>query len=317
MLRRRRLSHLHDQPFPNRHTAYQVSFGFSETYDTGKGGLENADEMYLPAKAWLDANGRKDNWFLHVNWDPHTPYDHPAAFINPFADEPIEEWITQDPSTVRTPAMARTAPWMPGYDDKLPPIWTMGVGHIRTAADAKTHMDGYDTGIRYADFYVGKLVDDLKRLGIYDDTVIIVSADHGETRSELNIWGDYQTADHHIKSRVPLIVRWPGDRWPGRRRAQTDCTITSTFRRRWPSARRVAAEAWDGASFCRDLAGSSDNGRDYLVISQGRGVASDRCVGTTGCSSAPTTRGWKDFPAYMPFDIEADPHEPPTCAAAA
>ena len=98
---------------------------------------------------------------------------------------------------------------VPGYDDKLPPIWTMGVGHIRTVADARAHMDGYDTGIRYADHYVGKLIDDLKRLGIYDDTVIIVSADHGENQGELNIWGDHQTADH-ITNRVPLIVRWPG-----------------------------------------------------------------------------------------------------------
>ena len=46
-------------PFPNRHTAYQVWYGFTETYDTGKGGQENADEMYPPAKRWLEANGQE------------------------------------------------------------------------------------------------------------------------------------------------------------------------------------------------------------------------------------------------------------------
>ena len=44
-------------PFPERHTAYQVWFGFTETYDTGKGGLENADEVYPVIKKWLENNG--------------------------------------------------------------------------------------------------------------------------------------------------------------------------------------------------------------------------------------------------------------------
>ena len=305
-------------PFPNRHTAYQVSFGFSETYDTGKGGLENADEMYPPAKAWLDANGRKDNWFLHVNfWDPHTPYDHPAAFGNPFADEPIEEWITQDLIDRQNASYGpHGAMDVPGYDDKLPPIWTMGVGHIRTAADAKTHMDGYDTGIRYADFYVGKLVDDLKRLGIYDDTVIIVSADHGENQGELNIWGDHQTADH-ITNRVPLIVRWPGvtDGQAGgvRNGLHYHLDLPATLADLLDA---VQPEAWDGTSFAADLSTASDEGRDYLVISQG----------AWSCQRAVRWENWllirtyhtglKDFPAYMLFDIEADPHETTNLAAA-
>jgi len=51
-------------PFPNRHTAYQIWQGFTETYDTGKGGLENADEMYPPTQQWLQTNGKKDNWFF-------------------------------------------------------------------------------------------------------------------------------------------------------------------------------------------------------------------------------------------------------------
>ena len=48
--------------------------------------------------------------------------------------------------------------------------------------DARAHLDGYDTGIHYADHFVGKLIQDLKDLGIFEETAIIVSADHGETK---------------------------------------------------------------------------------------------------------------------------------------
>ena len=83
------------------------------------------------------------------------------------------------------------------------------VGSINNVADAKEQIDAYDTGINYADFYLNKVFEDLKKMNIWDDTVIIISADHGENQGELNVWGDHQTADH-ITNRVPLIIRWPG-----------------------------------------------------------------------------------------------------------
>ena len=65
---------------------------------------------------------------------------------------------------------------------------------IKTVADAKIHMDGYDTGIHYADHFVGKLMQDLRDLGVYEETAVIICADHGENQGELNVWGDHQTA---------------------------------------------------------------------------------------------------------------------------
>ena len=54
----------------------------------------------------------------------------------------------------------------------------MGVGHIQTADEVKSHLGGYDTDIHYADYFVGKLIQDLKDLDIYDQTAIIIYADH-------------------------------------------------------------------------------------------------------------------------------------------
>ena len=42
-------------------------------------------------------NAKEDNWFLQLNyWDPHTPYRAFEEFGNPFEQEPLPEWITEE-----------------------------------------------------------------------------------------------------------------------------------------------------------------------------------------------------------------------------
>jgi len=317
MLRQAGLHTASVSPFPNRHTSYHIVYGFSETYDTGGGGVDNADEIYPPAQRWLQANGREDNWFLHVNmWDPHTPYDHPEEYGNPFADEPIEDWITQDLIDRQRQSFGpHSAMEVPGEADQLPPRWRMGKGSIETVADAVEHLDGYDTGIHYADYYVGKLIQDLKDLGIYEETAIIVSSDHGENHGELNVWGDHQTADH-ICNRIPLIVRWPGvtDGQQGKvcdafhYNLDLAATLAELTGRQQPAS-------WNGESFARSLSTDEDAGRDYLVLSQGAWS----CQRSTRWDNWILIRtyhtGMKEFPEYMLFDLEKDPHETTNLAA--
>jgi arylsulfatase A-like enzyme len=298
-------------PFPRRHTAYQIWYGFEQTYDTGKNGLENADEMYPPVKQWLQTYGKEDHWFLHVNfWDPHTPYDHPESYGNPFEHQPIDPWITQDLLDQQNASFGpHSATEVPGYSDQLPEIWRMGQGHIRSLEDAGEHMDGYDTGIHYADHYVGKLLQDLKDLGIYEETAILISADHGENQGELNIWGDHQTADQ-CTNRVPLIVRWPGitDSAAGEAHhalhyhLDLPATLVDILAGEAPSS-------WDGESFASSLQHETDTGRPYLVISQGAWSCQRSVRWDNWLLIRTYHTGMKAFPEYMLFDIEADPHE--------
>ena len=304
-------------PFPNRHTGYQIWYGFSETYDTGKGGMENADEMYPIAKRWLDQNGHDDNWFLHINfWDPHTPYDHPESYGNPFTDESISEWLTQDMIDKQNASFGpHSATNVPGYDDELPPVWRMGAGRIRTLDDAKNHLDGYDTGIHYADHYVGRLIQDLKDMGIYENTAIILSADHGENHGELNVWGDHQTADQST-NRLPLIVRWPG---------VTDAQAGSSREGLWyhldlsaticDLANGEKPQVWDGLSFASSLSNESDVGREYLVLSHGAWSCQRSVRWDDWLLIRTYHTGMKDFPAYMLFNLKDDPHETTNLAA--
>ena len=303
-------------PFANRHSAYQVVPGFTETYDTGKGGMENADETWPVVEDWLARRGKDDQWFLHVNlWDPHTPYDTPEDFGNPFEKDPIAAWLTQ---AVIDKQQGRYGPnsvhEVNNYSDQMADRQTMGTGTIATVADAKKHIDGYDTGIHYADLYVGKIVARLKDLGVYDDTAIIVSSDHGENHGELGIWGDHQSADH-VCSRVPFIMKWPGvtdqvagQAYPG---LHYNLDFTATLAE---LAGAKKQESWQGESFAPALKGET-GGRPYLVVSQGawscqRAVRWDHWILIRTWHT-----GFKPFPPWMLFDLEKDPHETTNLAA--
>ncbi len=76
--------------FPFRHSASWWNHGFMEAMNLMRGfGGERADEVLPGALDWLDRRGRADEWFLHVHlWDPHTPYNTPDEYGNPFADDP-------------------------------------------------------------------------------------------------------------------------------------------------------------------------------------------------------------------------------------
>jgi len=67
----------------------------------------------------------------------------------------------------------------------------------------------YDGEIRFTDFHIGRLLDDLRAKGLYDKTVIVVTGDHGEG------FGEHDILLHGFdlyaaQTRVPLIIRVPG-----------------------------------------------------------------------------------------------------------
>ncbi len=67
----------------------------------------------------------------------------------------------------------------------------------------------YDGEIRFTDFHIGRLLDDLRAKGLYDKTVIVVTGDHGEGFGE----HDIDLHGYHLyaaQTRVPLIIRVPG-----------------------------------------------------------------------------------------------------------
>ncbi len=302
--------------FAHRHSAFHWHAGFDEAYNAGKYGMETADEVYALAADWLKRRGREDAWFLHVHlWDPHTPYRTPLAYGQPFADSPCPAWLTEE---VRArhwqgcgPHSAREGRgFAPNeYDRAHYPRQPQEIGDM---AAVRAMFDGYDTGVLFADEYVGRLLQLLSELGIGGDTAVMISADHGETLGELNIYCDHQTADEYT-THVPLILKWPG--LAGGRYAalhyQIDVTATLL-----ELLGQAVPESWDGQSFAASLRAGADIGRDHLVMSQGawtcqRGVRFDDWLLISTLHG-----GYHLFDDVMLFDLRRDPFEQENVAAA-
>lgn len=308
-------------PFGERHSSWQFYAGLNEMHNpAGRSGHERADEVEPTVLDWLDRKGSGDNWFLHVNvWDPHTPYRVPEEYGNPFADQPPPAWMTQEIiDHQRTRFGTHSAADVINYTN--PKAWERypRLPHdIKTLDDYRQWIDGYDVGIRYADDMVGRVVARLKELGVYDDTAILVTSDHGENQGELNIYGDHHTCDQ-ITSRIPMIVRWPGVTPAGgvdsRLHYQIDLLPTLA-----ELCGAEASEEWDGRSYAASLREPDATGWDYLVLSQmawacQRSVRWDDQEGSWILLRTYHT-GFKDLAPVMLFDIAGDPHEQNDLAA--
>lgn len=315
LLRNRGLRTVTISPFGERHSAWHWYAGFNEVHNTGKFGMERADEVAPVAIDWIKRHAREENWFLHVNfWDPHTPYRTPESFGHPFANDPLPAWLTEEVRQQHwNGAGPHSAREIPGYNDRPYAIPRFGYDAFPRQpwkADSmqavRQMFDGYDTGVRYADDHVGRLLNALADQGVLDDTVIVISSDHGENLGELNIYGDHQTADQ-ITTRVPLIVKWPGVTKP-----RVDSALHYHFDFAATMVELLGGEVpevWDARPFALSFKAHQQQGRPYLVVSQNAWS----CQRSVRFEDFLAIRSFHDghhgFPETMLFDVKRDPHE--------
>jgi arylsulfatase A-like enzyme len=150
-------------------------------------------------------------WFLHVSYlRPHPPY---------IAPEPYNRMY--DPATVPPPRRATT----PADEAAIHPFVGFGhnspkyVGDMSDDDLAKLRATYYGL-ITEVDDNIGRLVAALKAGGQYDNTLIVITSDHGDTIGDHWVVGKdgyYDSAFH-----VPLIVRVPGADWDAGRGTKVD-----------------------------------------------------------------------------------------------
>lgn len=129
-----------------------------------------APHITLEADKWLYEN-REQKLFLFVHYtEPHEPYVYHRDF-----DE--------------------------GYDDFEPKFYPPG--------SSRKKIKKYDTEVGFVDHYIGELLGKIKEYDLYEDSLIIFLADHGESFGEHDYYGHgrrlYNSGLH-----VPLVVKLPG-----------------------------------------------------------------------------------------------------------
>jgi choline-sulfatase len=308
-------------PFGQRHAAHWFYAGFNEIHNTGKGGMESGEEVWPVIDQWLGRHvepgkgPETDNWFLHINfWDPHTPYRVPAEVGEPFADSPLPAHLDDEELIARHTRMVgpHTALDLGMFKDGDTARFPREAARITDRKSMKHWIDGYDTGIKYVDDYIGRIIASLKRAGLYEETAIIISADHGENQGELGIYGEHGTADAGT-CRIPMIVKWPGVK--GGRSTDRFIYNVDLAPTLMELLKGDCKPLWDGQSYAGTLLGvGTAEGRDQLVLSQcchvcQRSVRFNGAGGQRWLYMRTYHDGFHLFPQEMLYDLATDPHE--------
>lgn len=77
--------------------------------------------------------------------------------------------------------------------------------------DRQKLLELYDSEIRFFDEYLGRLFKRLKDLGLYEDSIIAFTSDHGELFGEHDRFGHQRDVLYQIALHVPLIVKTPAN----------------------------------------------------------------------------------------------------------
>ena len=144
---------------------------------------------------WLgEGHGEPFFLFLHY-WDVHFDYEPPPAFVAPF--DPGYRGAAEFRNFEKNRAIH---PGMP-------------------EADLARLVALYDGEIAYTDHHLGLLFDELERLGKLEDSLVVVTGDHGDEFFEHGEKGHMKNL-FETTLRVPLVVRFPGGAAGGTRVAE-------------------------------------------------------------------------------------------------
>ena len=159
---------------------------YSDDYRSPGG--RTAREINDDAFEWLK-NQKKGPFFLFINYfDAHSPFDPPESFKTLYQDDPKS---------------------MDGYIQENKTISYVIKNKIKLTDALKERILAlYDGEINYVDSEIGRLAAFLKSLKVYDNSIIIITSDHGESFGEHYLM-DHGRALYEELIHVPLIIIGP------------------------------------------------------------------------------------------------------------
>lgn len=263
---------------------------------------------------WLEHNGKKDNWMMHVHyWDPHTPYRTPVDYENSFDGTPSSaDWITDEIFKEHQMHIGpHSANDINMWNDESSPQFPKYPGCLKTLEEVRRFLNFYDDGIRYTDDNVGQILNWMKKNGLYDDELaIIITSDHGEDMGELGVYAEHGMADEPV-CRIPLIIRWPGMRKGEVVKGFYDNTdLTPTVQELLGTPMEVWDNfRYDGTSFVKALKDGTDCSKPYVVLTQCAHVCQRSVRFEDYIYIRNIHGGYHLLPKEMLFNIKKDPHE--------
>lgn len=202
-------THYHDWYVPGR--PYQWHFDLDKGPAVQREGVP--DEAYIDGRIANAAVNKlrelqETPFFLAVGfWKPHLPYNAPKKYWDLYERDNLPS-----PPRYKSPV------------DGVPEIAYVNSNEARSYADIpnegtiseskkKELRHGYLAAISYLDTQVGKVLDELKRLDLYEKTAVVFVSDHGYHAGGHGQFGKW--TNFEIGTRVPLIIKTPDMNAPG------------------------------------------------------------------------------------------------------
>ncbi|MFC6861882.1 sulfatase [Halomicroarcula sp. GCM10025817] len=145
-----------------------------------------AEEINKRSLGWIDSLAGGEPFFLWNHYmDTHGPYEPPGEYATLYADQGL---AGRDAQSLYQRAI----------DDP----------ESITEAEQQLLIDLYDAEIRYNDEYIGAFLDELRERGLLEQSLVIITADHGDAFGEHGYY-EHPRYLHNETTHIPLIVRLP------------------------------------------------------------------------------------------------------------
>ena len=236
-----------------------------------------AAQVVDEAIEWLTRNRAHPRLFAWIDsFDPHEPWDPPSGF-DTYTD--------------------------PNYGGKRLILPMGGEAQNWATADEIRHIQGLYAGeAAFVDHCLGRLFQALKDLGYYDDSIIILLADHGHPLGDHGKFLKGTDRLYNELLKVPFMVRLPGGE--GARRTQSIIQFHDVL----PTLLDLLgmagnAASMHGKSFLSVLRGDQDAHREAVITGFHEG--GERCLRDTTWSYIQRPTG---EPREL-YNLQEDPHE--------
>jgi arylsulfatase A-like enzyme len=150
-------------------------------------------------------------FFLAVGFlKPHLPFVAPKKYFDLYPPETVRQFDYPDPPENVPPIALHASGELRHYNDipekgDIPP------------AKALELIRAYYASLSYTDAQIGNVLNELDRLGLRENTVVIVWGDHGYHLGNHGLWNKHSNFEKAVH--VPMIVSVPGKRSAGRKSA--------------------------------------------------------------------------------------------------
>jgi len=173
-------------------------------FQTGDLRAEDVNRRLIP---WI-RNYSGERFFLFVHyWDPHGPYNQPEEYRRLFHHRKGD---LSDLEVQEAPAGYKYVPGWGKIDEIVEGAWQGSAYDSKYAygPGQDLSVDLYDGEIAYMDHAIGEILEVLDDQKLLDETLIVITSDHGEQLGQHGIWG--HAALHNAETCIPLIMCLPG-----------------------------------------------------------------------------------------------------------